>query len=152
MSDRNLAGRCGIYCGNCPVYLASHSSDDKAKFDFAFSTRCTLDQVKCEGCGSDDRFELSQGCTYRKCADDHGVGSCGECKEFPCASLQQLYDQDVDKWKDAPENANRIKEVGIDKWLEELEAKNRCKHCDSKLPPGEKSCRVCGALVIRDTR
>jgi ribosomal protein L40E len=152
MSDGNLVSRCGIYCGSCPMYRASHDNDEKAKFDIAFSTRCTLDQVRCEGCGSADRFELSQGCTYRKCADDRGIVSCGECKEFPCASLQQLYDQDVEKWKGAPENAKRIKEVGVEKWLEEIEDKNRCKHCDSKLPLGAKSCRVCGALVIRETK
>ena len=74
------------------------------------------------------------------------------CKEFLCGSLQQLYDKDVEKWKDAPENAKRIKEVGIEQWLEELEDKRRCRHCDSKLPIGAKSCRVCGALVIRDTK
>lgn len=152
MSDKNLVGRCGIYCGGCPVYLASHGGDEKAKFDLAFSIRCTLDQVRCEGCGSPDRFELSEGCTYRKCADDHGVISCGECNEFPCGSLQQLYGQDVEKWKAAPENAKRIKEIGVERWLEEIGDKNRCKHCDSKLPIGAKSCCICGALVINDTK
>lgn len=152
MSDRKLVGRCGIYCGSCPIYRASHDNDEKTRFNLSFSTRCTLDQIKCEGCGTSDRFALSKGCIYRKCANGRGLESCGECKDFPCEALQYFYDDGVNKVKEAPENAKRIKEIGIDKWLEEMDDKWRCKHCDSKLPSDAKSCRICGALVIRDTK
>lgn len=152
MSDKKLAGKCGVYCGSCPIYRASHDNDEKMKFDLSFSTRCTLDKIKCEGCGAPGRFILSEDCYFRKCADEKGGGSCGLCKDYPCEQLQYFYDDGIQKEKEAPVNTKRIKEIGLDRWLEEMDEKWRCKHCDSKLVHGAKSCRVCGALVIRDTK
>jgi len=148
MSDRDLAGRCGMYCGSCPIYRASHDKDEKTLLELSFKTRCTLDQIRCEGCGTSDRFALSQGCIYRKCAKSRDLESCGLCQDFPCEALTAFYGEDMRRQGEAEKNARRIREIGIDKWLEESDARWRCKHCDSKISLDAKACRICKALIL----
>jgi Protein of unknown function (DUF3795) len=148
MSDRDFAGRCGMYCGSCPIYRASHDKDEKTAFELSFKTRCTLDQIKCEGCGTSDRFPLSKGCVFRKCAKSRDLESCGLCQDFPCDALAAFYGEDMRRNGEAENNARRIKEVGVDKWLEEADARWRCKHCDSKISLDAKACRICKALIL----
>ena len=99
-----------MYCGICPVYRAFHEGDENKTFDISFRTRCTIDMIKCEGCGTSDRFALSKGCTFRKCAKGRGLESCGLCKEFPCDTLLGLYDDDMRLKGEAEKNARRIRE------------------------------------------
>jgi hypothetical protein len=148
MSDRDLAGRCGMYCGSCPVHRASRDKDEKKIFELSFSTRCTIDQIKCEGCGTQDRFALSKGCIFRKCSIGRGIESCGLCPEFPCDTLKGLYDEDMRRRGEAEKNARRIKEAGVDEWLDEADARWRCKHCDSRISLDIKACRICKALIL----
>lgn len=138
-----------MYCGSCPMYRASHDNDEKTKFDLAFKTRCTIDHIKCEGCGSSDRFCLSEGCVFRSCAIEKGLGSCGLCKDFPCDMLEKLYEDDMRGRGEARKNAERVREAGIEKWLDEAEARWRCKHCDSKISLDMKACRICLGVINR---
>ncbi len=137
-----------MYCGSCPVYRASHDKDDKAILEISFKTRCTVDQVKCEGCGTSGRFPLSTGCVYRKCARGRGLEVCSQCQEFPCDALKGFDGEDMRKQAEAEKNARRMKEVGVDQWLEEADTRWRCKHCDSKISLDAKACRICKALII----
>lgn len=147
MSDRALAGKCGMYCGSCPVHRASRDGDEKKIFELSFKTRCTIDMIKCEGCGTADRFALSKRCIFRRCALGRGLESCSMCNEFPCDSLQGLYEDDMRSKGEAEKNARRIREAGIDKWLEEAEARWQCKHCGSKLALDMKECPGCKSVV-----
>jgi len=145
MSD--LAGRCGLYCGSCPIYRATHDMDEKRLSELSSGTGCTVDQVRCEGCGNPDLFALSSGCAFRKCAADRGLVSCGLCQEFPCEPLAAFYATDPGMQGEAEKNARRIREAGIDKWLREADARWRCRHCDSKIALDMKACRICKALI-----
>ena len=129
------------------MYRASHDRDEKRVFELSFSTRCTLDQIKCEGCGTSDRYVLSKVCIFRKCATGRGLESCGLCEEFPCESLKAFYEEDMRKQGEAEKNARCIKEVGIEKWLEESDSRWRCRHCDSKIALDMKACRICKAII-----
>ena len=130
------------------MYRARHDMDEKRVFELSCSTRCTVDQVKCEGCGSADRFVLGDRCAFRKCAEDKGLESCGLCPEFPCESLAGFYHKERLQQGEAEKNARRIREAGIDKWLDEAETRWRCKHCDSKIASDMKACRICKALIL----
>ncbi|WP_230742519.1 DUF3795 domain-containing protein [Methanooceanicella nereidis] len=146
-NDRSLVGKCGIYCGSCPIYRSYKDRDDKTAFELSFATRCTIDQVRCEGCGSDDRFVLSQGCFYRKCAVEKGLAACAECGDYPCEKLSWFYDDGIAKEKEASNNSNRMRETSIDAWLEEADDRWRCKNCDSPVSIGIKKCHKCGLPV-----
>lgn len=146
-SNRDLVGKCGAYCGSCKIYKAAHDSDEKAIFDMSFATRCTIDQIRCEGCGSKDRFPLTKGCIYRKCAKGRGLEACAFCQEYPCESISEYYAEVLDGDKEHLENSARMKEAGIDVWLDDMDVKWRCKHCDSKIAKGAKVCRICSCLI-----
>lgn len=147
MSEKNLAGRCGMYCGGCPVYRASHDMDDKRAQELASDKNCPVERIKCEGCGSDGLFVLSGDCAIRKCAGGRGLGSCGLCPEFPCEALNEFLKADTRIRGEARKNLQRIREVGIDKWLREADARWRCRHCDSKTAYDMRACRICKALI-----
>ncbi len=147
MSDRALAGRCGMYCGCCPIYRAAHDRDEKRIFEISFRTRCTIDRIQCEGCGTPNRFALSTGCIFRKCAAGRDLESCGDCPDFPCDTLQGLYEDDMRSKGEAEANARRIAEVGIDAWLDEAEARWRCEHCGCTIALDMKACPKCKSTI-----
>jgi len=49
MADKNLVGRCGLFCGICSVYRAYK---DSREFQEKIAERygCLLEEVRCEGC------------------------------------------------------------------------------------------------------
>jgi hypothetical protein len=59
MNKEMKMGACGIACYKCPLYLKD----------------------KCKGCSIDIPEDI---CPLPKCAQEKGVNSCFECKEFPC--------------------------------------------------------------------
>ncbi|HIE18590.1 TPA: DUF3795 domain-containing protein [Candidatus Bathyarchaeota archaeon] len=49
MADRNLIGRCGLYCGACVIYRAYKDDGDYLRrIDEHF--RCPPEKVRCGGC------------------------------------------------------------------------------------------------------
>ncbi|MBQ7160414.1 MAG: DUF3795 domain-containing protein [Clostridia bacterium] len=61
--DKELLGKCGYYCGQCPSYLAD----------------------KCKGCIKEN---VGGECYAHDCAINKGLISCGHCEDFPCRTLQ----------------------------------------------------------------
>jgi hypothetical protein len=58
VKDINMVAACGLYCGECRVYL----------------------EGKCEGCSCNTKAE--KWCKVKNCCKDNGYRSCAECKEF----------------------------------------------------------------------
>lgn len=148
MPEKALLGRCGTYCGSCPIHRAGLDGNEKKTFDIAFRTRCTLDMVRCGGCGTSDRFVLSKGCLFRKCAKGRGLESCGLCNDFPCDTLTGLYEDDNRAKGEAEKNARRIREVGVDLWLREADARWRCPHCGRPIAHDVKACSACKTPIL----
>jgi len=53
-----LIGKCGIYCGACPLHIGGI----------------------CKGCSDVSTTK----CSIYKCVNERNLNSCGECPEFPC--------------------------------------------------------------------
>jgi len=146
MTDENaLAGYCGICCENCPVYRLSRDGSEEEQFQFAFTTRCALDQIRCEGCRSSERFVMSKYCMFRRCAKGRGLDACAFCAEFPCETLATFYEEGTPSQREALENSRRMKAIGLDAWLAEADKKCRCDGCGAPLVVGADQCRACGA-------
>jgi hypothetical protein len=143
-NEQRLAGACGNYCGSCPIFRAFHDHDGQRQFEVSFHTRCTLDKIKCEGCGSNDRFILSNRCNFRECAKSRGLGSCALCGEYPCEMLSAFYGSGSQYHREASGNCLRIRETGLDRWLGEMAEKCCCTRCGASLTVGDRSCRACG--------
>lgn len=89
-------GFCGDNCSLCPRYLATKSEDkDKLIEVAALWIRAgwrdevvAPDQMECYGCAS------IKWCRYdhiRTCAQEKGIQNCGECKEYPCDEILQVF-------------------------------------------------------------
>lgn len=134
MSQRNLIGCCGIYCGACFAYrseipklakrLANALNQEKfwkiaVPFDWVGSYKDFrkwlgfLARIRCSGCqaGGGNPF-----CEIRRCCQKRGYVSCAECEEMPCQKLEWM----IKRYKGwILKNLQRIKEVGYDAWLDE---------------------------------
>ena len=84
-----LIGKCGIYCGACPLHIGGI----------------------CKGCSDINTTK----CLIYKCVNERNLNSYGECPEFPCEMLKSH--PGVVKFK-CIENLEEIKEKGLKEWLE----------------------------------
>jgi hypothetical protein len=98
MEDHEALSYCGIYCGRCKNYKKN---------------------ANCQGCRNEK--SLVNDCPTRACAIGKGLLHCGECGEFPCATLEEFYSDGVPHHVTALENMRRIVEIGPERWLLEQE-------------------------------
>jgi len=89
-----LVAPCGLYCGACPMYIATQDKDEK-KIDafmkqgpFSNSKLAAAD-IKCDGCiGGGQVAVFCRMCNMRECAEKkENVTRCSDCGEFPCSKL-----------------------------------------------------------------
>ena len=91
-------GFCGDNCSLCLRYIATKSEDkDKLREVMALWIRAGWrdevvgpQEMECYGCAS------VKWCRYdniRNCAQDKGIKNCGECKEYPCDEIFQVFRQ-----------------------------------------------------------
>ena len=79
--DASLLGKCGLYCGSCPTYLAGG----------------------CRGCAKE---HAPGDCYTHDCVLSRGLHFCGECGAFPCEAIltrprATVLDRDWLLWKKA---------------------------------------------------
>jgi len=98
-----LIGSCGSDCVKCDAYLVTQADDDdqRAKVAKEWSIRYSQDfkpeQINCNGCLAEGRkFFYCDVCEIRLCSIDKGVENCAGCDEYPCAKLEEFF-------QDAPE-------------------------------------------------
>lgn len=116
----SLVAPCGLDCFNCEIHA------DNLTPEFAEAIHAKLgvpaEAIACRGCRQQDgrHFHLPEGCATLDCVKAKGVGSCGECADFPCELLAPL----ADGAAKYPHNMKlynlcRIRKVGLENWIEE---------------------------------
>lgn len=115
IENEKLIGRCGIYCGECIIYLASHGHEilkDKA----AQKHGCHPEDISCDGCQGDrDKCwcrdkNWGKNCAIIECQDKNNLNYCNECSEFQkCDKFNNLADHYIKKGDDLRKNLNEIK-------------------------------------------
>ena len=88
MSDRNLMGVCGIYCGACLPYRA-YKDNDKKLIRY-LENGLSMEQIRCEGCVSGDVSLTCAQCKLRDCAKNKCLTFCFECNDMPCSMIVEL--------------------------------------------------------------
>lgn len=141
--DKRLAAVCGLFCPSCPVFIGSR--EDKARLEkLAGHFRCSVEDLKCEGCRSGKVCKYSCGnCTLTKCAADKGLDFCGECQHYPCDGLrafQSSMPNRLELW----DSQQRIKDVGWEQWYAEMVEHYSCQTCGTLNSVSDRSCRECG--------
>lgn len=88
---------CGNDCDSCPRYMATQSNDASRLREVAVLWKSvgwrakvvTPEEMECRGCQSVDWCRHG----IRGCAHEHGVKSCGQCREYPCAKVQEMLER-----------------------------------------------------------
>jgi hypothetical protein len=127
--EKRLAAVCGLYCGECNIYLAAHGETERQqniaeKISETTGREVKPEEIKCEGCWGPIETHWSPDCKLRNCAVEKGFRFCFQCEEYPCGKLVMFKDKHYPYVLD---NLNRIKQIGVEAWLKEQEAKKHKK-------------------------
>ncbi|NIQ05333.1 MAG: DUF3795 domain-containing protein [Candidatus Korarchaeota archaeon] len=151
--NKNLVGRCGIYCGSCTIYRA-YKDSEKLRRLLAEEHNCIPEDIRCEGCqtvlrgGWEGEEEWGKKCKIIKCLEGSGLEFCYDCKKYPeCEKFSELAEFYLKKGENLTKNLEQIKHGKIKEWLVEKENKWRCEACGnpiSTLP----ECHWCGSPIL----
>jgi hypothetical protein len=153
---------CGLYCGVCAIYIAHRDNNRKFKERLAGlykgqvagkgalpgSETLSADDIRCNGCLSEDRFMHCKQCEIRACAQEKGYKGCQECDEFPCRHIEK-FPMAVGK-KVILRAVPYWRAVGTEKWIEDEEARYICPECGNKVFRGAVKCNQCKAELDLD--
>jgi hypothetical protein len=147
-TKKELAAPCGLYCGVCGILVAHRDNNLKFKERLTQVYNVGVDEIKCEGCLSDEPFFYCQTCAIKTCTADKGIAGCHQCVDFPCSYIddfplpvgKKVILRAIPFWR----------EHGTEKWMEEEEKRYLCPHCGYKLFRGAQRCRNCKEPVDLD--
>jgi len=121
--DLTLVGVCGLYCGECDVFVAFSTGDFEKQEEIAesisrqFNTEVGPEQIMCGGCHGPEELSFCAGCRIRPCATKRGYITCAECDEMDtCKTLGAFLKSDMGK--SARRGLEEIRELGLELWLE----------------------------------
>jgi len=119
--SRSLVGACGLFCAECPIFIATASGDLSkkkllaAKLSEELGKKIRPNSVTCWGCRATDRSCFGAACKYRSCARQKGIEYCYRCNKYACPDLNPFYV----KYPQAQENLKRICKIGIEAFISE---------------------------------
>ncbi len=134
--DYVLDGYCGVFCGACPVMLATKAG--KLEGD-----------MSCYGCKSEKPTGFCKTCRIKACAISKGFEFCIECGKITTCDLMQKFITD----KQYPyglcvlKNLKIIQTTGLVNWLEMQVKRWRCEHCGEPHSWYQETCSKCGFTV-----
>ena len=157
-----LLSPCGLYCGVCAIRMAHHAKNRKfkerlvdvycgkvpGKGALADCEHLSTDDIRCEGCLSDDRFLHCQRCEIRACCQAKGIDGCHQCDDFPCAHIDD-FPMTVGK-KVILRAVPHRREVGTEQWVKDETARYVCPACGHRLFRGALRCNQCKAALDLD--
>jgi hypothetical protein len=160
--NQDFIGRCSLYCGVCAIFIAHRDNNIKLKEGLVNlykggtpgkgtlpnSESLTVDDIKCRGCLSDERFMHCQQCEIRDCTIEKGYTGCHECDDFPCEHIDN-FSMTVGK-KVILRCVPYRREFGTEKWVEDEEARYFCPECGNKVFRGVMKCNKCKTTLDLD--
>jgi hypothetical protein len=126
-----LDGYCGLYCGACPMLLA---------------TKAGTAEHPCCGCKTDRNPEWCAECGLKACARRKGVEYCSACAEFPCADLEAFKTSaEYPYHSEVYDYLKVIAAEGKPAWLEKMKVRWSCPSCGREAGWWDLACGTCGA-------
>jgi hypothetical protein len=130
------AAYCGLYCGACPVFLATRAEGGLLAEDGAL--------LACDGCRSSRLPPWCAECALKACAREKKLGFCGECSEYPCAPYVGFRDAAQYPYHtECPAYLEAIKAEGWQAWLASMERKWSCPDCSKPASWWDQVCPSC---------
>jgi hypothetical protein len=139
---------CGLYCGVCAVMMAHRDNNQKLKERLAPLFQVSPEDIRCEGCLSDETFTYCTTCPIKSCTSQRGYEGCHECDEFPCHYIEE-FPIPVGK-KVILRAIPYRREAGTEKWVEDEQARYICPECGNQLFRGASKCNQCKAKLDLD--
>jgi hypothetical protein len=112
------------------------------------SETLTAEDIRCNGCLSNELFMHCQQCEIRACARERGFIGCHQCSEFPCRHVEG-FPMTVGK-KVILRAIPHWREVGTEKWVADEEARYVCPGCGNRVFRGAVKCNRCQAPLDLD--
>jgi hypothetical protein len=151
-SGERLVAPCGLYCGACPMYLASQDKDEqKMKMlmqQFAGGKmQLKQEDLLCDGCIANGRVaSFCRKCAIRACAEGKSnVTRCSDCSDFPCSRITNFNNDGMQHHSEVLSNLRQLREKGIKEWTKYEQDRWRCPQCRTSLSWYDKACAKCGA-------
>jgi hypothetical protein len=147
-----LVAPCGLYCGACPMYLASQEKDEQ-KFKAIMQQfgggkmQFKQEDMLCDGCIAGGRVAVfCRKCAMRSCAEEKpNVTRCSDCADFPCSKVTNFNNDGMQHHSEVLANLRHIREMGMKEWTKYEEDRWRCPQCRTQLSWYDKACSKCGA-------
>ncbi len=150
-SGELLVAPCGLYCGACPMYLATQSQDwQKVEALFKQFSAAKMELKKedllCDGCIGNGRVAaFCRKCGLRSCADSkENVTRCSDCAEFPCTKITAFNNDGMVHHSEVLANLGKIKKMGIKEWTKFEEDRWGCPQCKARMSWYDSECSKCG--------
>jgi len=143
------AGICGIYCGNCPNYLAFRIDDAEMIRKLSQDKGMPEEEIRCDGCLSNRVSRHCADCRhgFRQCAADHGVTWCFQCEAFPCKRLEDFRNvhivNGISHHASVVEELSDMKTHGVENWVQRKDAQSRCPGCGAPNYWFARNCSGC---------
>ncbi len=151
-TKENLVAPCGLYCGACPMFLASQEKDDqklKAVLQQFSSgkTQLSLDDLRCDGCIANGRVaSFCRRCQIRDCASKKTKSSrCSECSDFACSRITSFNNDGMLHHAEVLENLRQLRGMGIKEWARHELERWSCPQCKSPIAWYDAECPKCKA-------
>jgi len=146
--DKDLVGRCGLYCGSCIIYRAERDSE-KLRKCIAERNDCEVKEVHCGGCqtlvedGWDSDEVWGKNCDIVNCLESRDLKTCYDCDD-QCKTFENWYQEMLGQGEDLKENLKRRNEGNVENWLKEERERWSCLKCGSPLIINLDECHRCG--------
>ena len=155
MQNNALVGRCGIYCGACPIYRA-YKDGGTYREHVSKYLELPLAKIRCEGCQAVTPECNAYSCTIQLCLNERGYQYCFECPEYRSYSCEK-FQAVAKKWEadglNLSESLELIRNGKIDEWKRKYSERFACSSCGNPLPAFRfnflKICYHCGAVITK---
>ena len=148
----NLVASCGLYCGACPMYLATQENDEQrmASIQKQFgggALKLSQEDLLCDGCLGGGRLaSFCRKCAIRESAfSKTGTKRCSECAEYACSRITDFNNDGMLHHAEVLENLRQLREMGIKDWAKHEEDRWRCPKCGTMFSWYDPECPKCKA-------
>jgi len=155
LTNNNLVGRCGLYCGGCRIYRA-YKDSESLRQSIAKRYKLTPEEVRCEGCQALNEQSWGKGgwgknCKTVKCLNAKGLNFCYECENYEtCERFEKWASICAKIGVNLRENLAMIKAGRVEEWLRQEEERWTCQNCNQPTSFDLKKCHWCGTKLKRN--
>lgn len=147
MSQLELLGYCGLYCGAC-THFRSSFPDGAHLLEKVKQQGGDPAGYQCRGCRS-AKLNIHPGCRecrIRACATEKGWLHCGLCPELPCRMIRDFIGDGRAHHRDVRDQLAAITQKGAEPWLLDQQQRWTC-GCGREYSWYENVCSNCGAAL-----